>query len=233
MKEATHKLAATADCRDGIAAASHGDAVTVTRTAGRLHFLDAQNRLLGTLTARHELARRLDADECILNAGAWTVRHADERPPYGMITVRVATGQEGEVYIPWTGPEKREPRAYPVGIVGEASYQPAIERCHKGEVSTLYRETGNPHDARAIVVKSFTGATIGYIPRSSWLHEVVHERGTGATATIMSLHTGPPTAVVLEVKVSPNALAEIGYRQSALPTAPIPSRGWLARLLGR
>lgn len=78
-------------------------------------------------------------------------------------------------------------RGYPFGIVGEASYQPAIRRCATGQRVLVLHERNNPYDDFALIVVTGDGETIGYIPKSSWLRDAIHEEGKGCAATIMSI----------------------------------------------
>jgi hypothetical protein len=228
VKAGTHKLNGARECRDAIADAQTKDPLSITRGSKGLRFLDAQGRLLGSLSARHELAVRLEAGEHVLHCSAMSVYGRCDMRPDGMISVHVATGSKAESYERWGGPEPRASRAYPVNIVGESHYQDAIRATWEGDPVVLYRESGNPHDPRAIVAKTAAGLTIGYLPRDSWLQRVVHDEGDGATATIMSLHPGPPVAVVLEVAVIGTPLDVAHYA----PAPATPRAGWLGKLFG-
>jgi hypothetical protein len=228
VKAGTHKLNGARECRDAIAEAGVKDPLSIARDSKGLRFLDAKGRLLGTLSARHELAMRLQAGEHVLHCSAMSVYGRCEMRPDGMISVHVATGSEDEIYERWAGPGARPERSYAANIVGESHYQDAIRRCRPGDAAVLFREAGNPHDPRAIVVKTADGSTIGYIPRNSWLQAVVHDDDCGVAATIMALHPGPHIAVVLEVAVNGTPLAEAQYA----PAAPT-GGGWLRRLFGR
>jgi plastocyanin len=92
------------------------------------------------------------------------------------------------------------PTVYPVGIVGEASYQPAIRRAKVGQAVRLVHEPSNPHDERAISVQSAMGECIGYLPRDSWLHRVLLDEGKQIAGRIKSIE-GSPRGVVLDVVV--------------------------------
>lgn len=98
---------------------------------------------------------------------------------------------------------------YPVGIVGEASYQDAIEFLTEGEIVELWHEPANPYDKRAIAVAASDGDTIGYLPRDLWLRDAVLKEGKPVTARVMRLAKGAKvTGVTIEV-----ALAGMGIRQ--------------------
>ena len=64
-------------------------------------------------------------------------------------------------------------KVYPLGLVGESNYQVAIRRCAIGERVYIAEEINNPYDSRALAVERNGGALIGYIPRDSWLREVI------------------------------------------------------------
>lgn len=85
-------------------------------------------------------------------------------------------------------------------IVGVSFYQEAIERCAPGQAVRFVHEPDNPHDEMALRVVSLTDETIGYVPRSSWVHRVVHERGRGVSAVIESI--GYSRACILGVSLT-------------------------------
>lgn len=111
--------------------------------------------------------------------------------------------------------ELLEPKGYPVPLVGEQHYQDAIRHCSPGQPVTLYHEVGNPHDDDAIVAISAGGAKIGYVPRDSFVQEVVHDQGRGCAATILSVAPGSRgfDEVVLDVTVGGAAVELLPYRQ--------------------
>jgi hypothetical protein len=91
-------------------------------------------------------------------------------------------------------------QAYPLGIVGERNYQPAIRRCREGAPVTLMLEPDNPYDADAVVVVSQHGQTIGYLARDCWMREAILTEGKGCSARIKGIQRGEkgPLGVVLE-----------------------------------
>ncbi|OYW45659.1 MAG: hypothetical protein B7Z08_04500 [Sphingomonadales bacterium 32-68-7] len=96
----------------------------------------------------------------------------------------------------------QEPKGYPVGIVGESKYQPAIRRCRIGEPVSLFREPGNPHDPSAIAVVCARGKTIGYIARVSFVQRIVHRNEQSFQARILSLDlVSRNVSVVLDVEL--------------------------------
>ena len=109
-----------------------------------------------------------------------------------------------------------EPLGYPVGLVGESHYQKAIRRCSVGDCVHLFLEPTNPYDPLAIAVETEAGATIGYIPRNSFLQRVIHEEENGCSARILNLvrddaglsHVG----VVIDIEIDDTPLNERPHR---------------------
>jgi hypothetical protein len=159
-----------------------------------------------------------------------------DRGPDGQLSrlrVPIVTVNEGEHF---EMPPKVEPKQYPVGIVGEASYQPAIRRCSNGQRVSIVHELGNPYDKNALAVVTESGETIGYIGRDSWLQEAVHDQGHGCEAMIKEVRAsgGGKFGVVLDVTVSGHSIATRQFNRSA-PTSvegSVVAKGCLARLLG-
>ena len=121
-------------------------------------------------------------------------------------------------------------RTYPVGIVGEASYQRAIRRCAEGEIVRIIHEPDNPYDEMALAVVSENGRTLGYIARDSWLQEAIHGEGKGCHAQIKEINsTGAGRlGIVLDVALSGVAVETRAHRSPQEDAAP---RGCLAMLL--
>lgn len=78
-------------------------------------------------------------------------------------------------------------RSYPIALVGTKSYQPAIAACAVGETVTVWHEPDNPYDADALAVTGAAGATIGYLPRDSWVHRAVFDEAKPVSARIEGL----------------------------------------------
>lgn len=74
-----------------------------------------------------------------------------------------------------------------IRVAGVSHYQEALQRCSPGQAVRFVHEPDNPHDETALRVVSLMGETIGYLPRGSWLHQAIHERGRGACAVIDSI----------------------------------------------
>lgn len=104
---------------------------------------------------------------------------------------------------------------YPVGIVGERSYQDAICRLSEGQQVVLWHEPGNPYDDRAVAVATVQGATIGYLGRDAWLRDVLLDEGKPCTAWVLRLNKeGKATGVVIEVVLSGKPIGRRDFRSS-------------------
>jgi hypothetical protein len=80
---------------------------------------------------------------------------------------------------------------YPVGLVGESHYQPAIRRCRIGEGVQIVPEPANPYDPRALAVISARGQLIGYIPKSSFVQRLVHDEVRTLATHIHAINSHP------------------------------------------
>lgn len=91
---------------------------------------------------------------------------------------------------------------YRIGLVGESHYQAAIGKIGKGDAVQFVAEPSNPHDPRALRA-TCAGATIGYVPRGSWLTRAVLDEGKIAVASVAEVLGGrgdaPSLGVVLDV----------------------------------
>lgn len=108
------------------------------------------------------------------------------------------------------GESPRALKVYPLGLVGESHYQDAIRNCHPGESVAICHEPDNPYDNRALRVENDIGQLIGYVPKSSWLREAIHEEGRGVAATILSVADGGSgnLGVVINVTLTDDVLAD-------------------------
>lgn len=107
----------------------------------------------------------------------------------GLLATALAEAPKQPVYVP---------RLYPVGVVGESNYQPAIRRTRVGQPVSFKHEPSNKYDRRAIMVTSSNGELIGYLPRESWLHRVMLDEGQQVSARIKAID-GSPRGVVLDL----------------------------------
>jgi hypothetical protein len=132
-------------------------------------------------------------------------------------------------------------RTYPVGIVGEASYQPAIRCCSAGQHVQIVHELGNPYDKNALAVVTESGETLGYIARDCWLQDAIHGERHGCEATIKSVNSADVgnRGLVLDVSVGGSHVPTRQFNRppAAAPSAPAAARtgvpkGWFAKLFG-
>ena len=112
-----------------------------------------------------------------------------------------------------------------VRVAGASFYQQQLERCSPGEPVRFIHEPDNPHDETALRVESLAGETIGYVPRSSPLHRLIHERGRGVAGIIDSL--GKSRACLLGATLSVTVTDDSVRVASYYPgkSAPEPPRG--------
>lgn len=89
---------------------------------------------------------------------------------------------------------------YFVRVVGVSNYQQALSDSYSGQAVRFVHEPDNPHDEMALRVENSHGCTIGYIPRSSWLRALIHERGRGVSGAISSI--GMARSCMLGVTIS-------------------------------
>jgi len=105
-------------------------------------------------------------------------------------------------------------------VAGVSFYQSALERCAAGQAVSLVHEPDNPHDPMAIRVVSILGETIGYVPRRSWIHHEIHERGRGIAAVIASI--GYSRACLLGATISASVTDDRPAIRSYHAGAPVP-----------
>ena len=110
-------------------------------------------------------------------------------------------------------------------VVGVSFYQEAIGKCSAGQPVRFVHEPDNPYDETAIRVESVIGETIGYAPRKSWLHLMIHERGRGVSAVISSI--GYSRSCLLGVSLSVAVCDDDVSRASYYPDrlTPEPPKG--------
>lgn len=119
-------------------------------------------------------------------------------------------------------------KIYPLGLVGESNYQAAIGSCHEGERVYVCHEPDNPYDRLALRVETGGGQVIGYIPKSSWLRNAIHEEGRGVTTTILSIEKARGTknmGVVINVVLSDDDVSERSYETRPEPQKRAPNTG--------
>lgn len=106
-------------------------------------------------------------------------------------------------------------KAYPVRLAGARSYQAAIGRAAEGDPVLILREYDNPHDPDALAVEDANAATLGYIPRDSWLRGALIDEGKGARARIETLSGGEDGITGVTIAVTLTADGPIGGRDYA------------------
>lgn len=106
-------------------------------------------------------------------------------------------------------------KSYFVGLKGESSYQKAIKRLTEDERVTIEHDKGNAHDSEALVVKTLSGSTIGYIPREHFLKRAFFKEKKHLDARIKSINSGPgaPSGVVIAVVMTRGEKATSSERQ--------------------
>lgn len=135
-----------------------------------------------------------------------------------------------------------KPRTYQLGIVGEAHYQPAIERCSPGDCVEVMHEPDNPYGKDALAVVTLGGDTIGYVAGDCWLQDAIHEERKGCDAIIRSIRTADKglLGVVLDVTLNTKGVRQRAFSRASTPKrvaqrksrATRPAKSWLERLLG-
>lgn len=105
-------------------------------------------------------------------------------------------------------------------VAGVSFYQDAVTRCAVGQAVRFVHEPDNPHDPTALRVVSLAGETIGYVPRGSWAHRMVHETGRGISGTIESM--GYSRACLIGMTVSVAVCDDAPAVASYFPDQPAP-----------
>ncbi|MCK0533424.1 HIRAN domain-containing protein [Sphingobium agri] len=111
---------------------------------------------------------------------------------------------------------------YFVRVVGVSNYQQALAESYAGQAVRFVHEPDNPYDAMALRVENSAGATIGYIPRNSWLRAVIHERGRGVTGSISSVGMARSCmlGVTISVAICDDEVIVASYFPDQLPPEP-------------
>jgi len=78
-------------------------------------------------------------------------------------------------------------RSYTVGLVGESKFQSNIKFAQVGDEVSLRLEPDNPHDPSAIAAENGKGQTIGYLPRDSFMHELIIDKHQTVGVHIVSI----------------------------------------------
>lgn len=208
MREETIKLGDARSCEIAILAADIGDPVMLEENyiSGGVDVYAAAGNRLGRLTESSWVTQALQNGEVVHHASVNWINDQSDPPS---VRIRVAIGEPNERY----GPPEPVNRGYPVGVVGESNYQHTIRSCREGQRVQVLHEIGNPYDELALVVMTEAGEKLGYIPKSCWLRDAVHEEAKGCGATILSISAGPNGAgVVIDVELDSDGVEECAYR---------------------
>ena len=103
---------------------------------------------------------------------------------------------------------------YPVQVVGESNYQSAVRTLRAGQPMRLVHEPNNPYDQRAVSVRTTRGKIVGYLPRGSWVTEVLLDQELPVDASVLEVSSGQAgqRGVVLHVVVGAGDGVEVrGY----------------------
>lgn len=107
-------------------------------------------------------------------------------------------------------------KEYTLRLVGEQHYEAACAAALVGDRVSILRETHNPYDRKAIVAKNDAGDTLGYVPRESFVQDVIHEQGRGISAEIREkLWENGQWQIVLSVMVRAKPADVVRYKATA------------------
>lgn len=209
-EHAPFALSGTSDCAEAIEAAKIGDLLRIEEdedSPGGYLVYDMKWEQLGKISKRNKVAQLLDEGASVLQAQVNSVSYDGNGD--AKMRIRVVTGGEGKG---WELVKVIAESTFPVGLVGEHHYQDAVQRCRTGIRVQLLREPDNPYDAGAIVAVLADGATLGYIPRDSFVYRAVNDEGKGAVAIVRSKGIGERGFVQLVLDVT---LDREGLKQRA------------------
>lgn len=125
-------------------------------------------------------------------------------------------------------------KIYPLGLVGESNYQPAIRDTYVGGVVRICHEPDNPYDDLALRAENGSGQVIGYIPKTSWLRDAIFGSGRGCAATVREIMEGGDgmLGVVINVTLTDDLIPERSYQPAPAKTAPATEVGFGAFVKG-
>lgn len=106
---------------------------------------------------------------------------------------------------------------YPVQVVGESNYQAAVRGLKAGQAMRLVHEPDNPYDQRAVSVRTARGKIVGYLPRGSWVTDVLLDQELPVDASVLEVNSGKKGqhGVVLQVVVGAGEGVEVDGYDSA------------------
>lgn len=215
---------------------SLGSVIAITRSSGEGHaeyLASFDGQPLGLLALRRDFRAMLEGEWAIFAGRLTHLSPAEERrSAYICVSVFYARGAPTQEDLAWVERFDPDPpmRSYPVPIVGEGHYQPAIASCAVGDTAEIAHEIGNPFDNDALVVK-VRGERVGYIGRDHWLQDAVHDEGKTCLATVGSVTRaeGGNLAMVLALSTTPGPIAATPYSvQTSTPApTPVPAAAWI------
>lgn len=124
-----------------------------------------------------------------------------------LLRVRAAEKSEATVEVEYAK-RKSVSKTYPVGLVGEQHYQAAIKRLREGAEVEIVHEPDNPYDDQALAVRTIADETIGYIPKGSFVRDIVHGQGSGCRATVLGVEKDERGKSFLHVTISAEKCVE-------------------------
>lgn len=112
-------------------------------------------------------------------------------------------------------------KVYPLGLVGESNFQPAIRKARAGEPVLICHEPENSHDPNALRVETTAGAVLGYIAKDSWLRDAIFVSKRGCVASIKSIAGNPgKLGVVIDVLLTDAELTRRGESPQQAASSP-------------
>lgn len=204
LTEKTFKAAGASKCQFEISHAKVRDKLTVEFDLdhdGAYLLANEDGYPVGYLSARHWVSIDREAGRSVLHASVNGI--GEDKDGNSTLTVRVVTGDTGDVYTP---PPEIERRVYRANVVGESYRQPAIAKAKVGEPIRFLHDVNNAYDARAIMVVTPRDEQIGFLPRDGWLTRALLDEERGYEASIAEIHPRssdrPHLSVVLEVSLT-------------------------------
>lgn len=111
MEDVVVKLSGASDCQPTFKDCTMGAPLTIEATDQPLRFLNENGKLVGTLTSRHVVAKRLAEGANVLHCSVSCVYDRCSSRPDGALHVRVVTGDASETFTPWLGRTHQSPRS--------------------------------------------------------------------------------------------------------------------------
>jgi hypothetical protein len=195
--------------------ASYQDGIRAAKVSGELelqpdpehnggYVLAERGKLpIGRISSRHWVSRDLASGRQLLHA---TINCVQPWEHDASITVRIVTGDAGDVYERILRPEVRSKGPYSVNISGESFRQSEIARTSVGDSVRFIHDVTNVHDRRAIMVLTERGDHIGFLPKDGWLTRAILDEERAWEAKVLAIHRSlagrSTSAVVLSVALT-------------------------------